>query len=314
MKKTSLVRERTSRRVLLASADANLRQSIAAQLRDCEVEVFVAEDDQIAVTQFGRQTFPVVVCECKPGTQDASELVRRIRCIAIEPVYILMLAHQGTQEETDAMYRAGVDQLIPRLVPKKILQERIHTAFKAISLRRISRVIGNSDVVTVDLASGAHTARHLVGRLSAEIDLARRTNGTLEIAIVRIGSAHSDITVSEDLLAVLEAVQASLRPHRDWIAWLHTVGHSHRLAVIMPNAGHGAAAALQQHVRNAFVFENARELPELGFGHVLFEPQDSTGDSTTLALLARAEQQLRALDPPSGLSAKSMTGDVETVQ
>ncbi|MET0984451.1 MAG: response regulator, partial [Steroidobacteraceae bacterium] len=255
-------REQISRRVLVACADKPVRDRITAHLRECEIEVFLAEDDRVAITQFGRQSFPVLICDRMLGSVAGTELIRQVRCISIEPVYVLMMSDESTAEEINSVYCAGVDQFMQRGLSASVLKDRVQAAFKAISLRRISRIIGHREIVTVDLASGAHTARHLVGRLGAEIELAHATAGTLEIAIIRIGSAHGDSTLPEDLLAVLEAVQMSLRPRFDWVAWLHPTGHCHRLAVVMPNAGRGGAAALEQHVRNAFALDTFyRHLP-----------------------------------------------------
>ncbi len=300
--------QHVSRRILFACADDSLRERVSSQLRDCGLEVFAAEDERVAIAQFGRQSFPVLITDRMLGSLDGTELVRQVRCISIEPVYVLMMTDNNSLEEMNMVYCAGVDLFMPRSVTVSLLKERVQAAFKAISLRRTSRVQGTaSEVVTVDLASGAHTARHLVGRLSAEIELARRSQGTLEIAIVRIGSPQGEAIATEDLLAAVEAVQTSLRAKFDWMAWLHPVGHSHRLAVVMPNAGRGGAAALEQHVRNAFVLETtSRQRPELSFGHVLFEPRDANMP-TALGLLAQAEQHLRSLGPArsAAVAAKS---------
>lgn len=308
-------REQISRRVLVACTDKSVRDRITAQLRECEIEVFLAEDERVAITQFGRQLFPVLICDRMLGSVAGTELVRQVRCISIEPVYVLMMSDESTAEEINSIYCAGVDQFMPRAISTSVLKDRVQTAFKAISLRRISRILGHRDIVTVDLASGAHTARHLVGRLGAEIEFAQTTAGTLEIAIIRIGSAHRDSTLPQDLLAVLQAVQTSLRPRFDWVAWLHPTGHSHRLAVVMPNAGRGGAAALEQHVHNAFALDTSnRHLPEISFGHVLFEQKEGAGAATALSLIAQAEQQLRAIKPQRADRTSTASNNEQTRQ
>ncbi|MET0659201.1 MAG: hypothetical protein ABW110_13700, partial [Steroidobacteraceae bacterium] len=263
----------------------------------------------------GRQSFPVLICDRMLGSVAGTELVRQVRCISIEPVYVLMMSDASAAEEINSVYCAGVDQFMPRSISASVLKDRVQAAFKAISLRRISRIIGHREIVTVDLASGAHTARHLVGRLGAEIELAHSAAGTLEIAIIRVGSAHRDSTLPEDLLAVLEAVQMSLRPRFDWVAWLHPTGHIHRLAVVMPNAGRGGAAALEQHVRNAFALETSnRPFPEISFGHVLFEQKEGAVVPMALSLIAQAEQQLRAIKPMRAVGTSAELKDARVEQ
>src|SRR5262245_28480087 len=165
-------RDQISRRVLVACADKTVRDRIIATLRESEIEVFLAEDERVAITQFGRQSFPVMICDRQLGSVAGTELVRQVRCISIEPVYVLMMSDESTAQEINSVYCAGVDQFMPRGISASALKDRVQAAFKAISLRRISRIVGHRDIVTVDLASGAHTARHLVGRLGAEIELA----------------------------------------------------------------------------------------------------------------------------------------------
>lgn len=74
------------------NTDQPIRDRIASQLRELSIEVLVAEDEHIAIAQFGRQSFPVMSCDRVVATSDGTELVRQVTCISIEPGYVLMMA------------------------------------------------------------------------------------------------------------------------------------------------------------------------------------------------------------------------------
>lgn len=210
-----------------------------------------------------------------------------------------MIGNEEATSEVESLYRAGIDQFMPRHASAGVLKERVQVAFRAIAQRRMRPLGGDRDVVVIDLAAGAHTARHLVGRLSAEMELARSTDSRLEIALVRVGLSGGAVT--DELLGVLSAVQSSLRPRLDWMALLHPVGSSHRIAVVMPNPSPAEAVALEQHVRNAFALDASRNIPELCFGRVCFEPKGTGVPTSALALLAQAEQRLRTVRSEKGV-------------
>jgi DNA-binding response OmpR family regulator len=273
---------------------------MAATLRTSGVEIAVADDSQHAVALFARQSFSVLIVDCDVVPTGGIELVHLVRALAIESVYVIMMTGTASGVQLEQGYCAGVDQHMLRDVAGAALIDRVQAAFKAIVLRRASRGLAfGHDVITVDLASGAHTARHLVGRLSAEIQLAQHTKRALEIVILRVHAQGTDSAAMADerLATVLEAVQTAVRPKSDWIACLHSVGKNHRLAVVLPG---GNAKALEQHVRNAFVMNPtaSQGTPELSFGNVTFQAAEGVAFPTALGLLAQAEPQRHAAAAP----------------
>ena len=295
MDPVSPARARVQRRVLLACSDAATRDRIEAALAGSSIELVAASDIDTALALLGRQSFTLVLVDRMLGDTDGLEIVRRVRAFSVESAYVAMLAQTMDGVELERGYCEGVDQYIPRDVSAAALLSRVQAAFKAIALRRASRRIPfPSDIVLVDLASGAHTARHLVGRLSAEIKLAHATSRGLAIVIVRVRSTAKGGTSADDesLIAALQAVQTALRPQQDWIACLHTAGRSHRIAVVMPDSPPSAIDALKQHVRNAFVFATSSALtdPELSFGQVILSVRAGDKLPTALGILAQAER------------------------
>jgi DNA-binding response OmpR family regulator len=285
-----------TRRVLLTCSDAPVRDRTASTLRSFGLEVIVADSTPMALALLSRQSFPVVITDRTVGSTDGMQLVERVRAQSIESVYVIMMIDAAGGAELERGYCAGVDQYLRRDAADAALNERIQAAFKAIQLRRSNR--GGSptrDVVTVDLASGAHTARHLVGRLNAEIRLAQHAGRPLEIVIVRAHSPAESGGAEDRMTAVLDAVQTAVRPKTDWIACLHAVANSHRFAVVLPDCATGSAAALERHVRNAFVMNTpgANSALQLSFGHVTFKATPDAELPTALGLLAQAEQNRR---------------------
>jgi DNA-binding response OmpR family regulator len=298
MDSVSPVRARIQRRLLLACSDVLVRQRIVTALAGSAVELVTANDREAALATFGRQSFPLVLVDRMLGSVDGLELVRCVRAFSVEAVYVAMLASTTNGAELEHGFCEGVDQYISRDVATPALLERVQAAFKAIELRRASRrsPLGN-DVITVNLASGAHTARHLVGRLSAEIKLANSTAKALDILIVGVRSASKDPSSGneEQLAAALQAVQTAIRPQMDWIACLHPAGRSHRIAVVLPDSPPSAVDVIKQHVRNAFVLSTSRAhtSSELSFGHVTFTAGAGNDLPTALGLLAQAERHQR---------------------
>ena len=299
---------RVRRRALLACSDASTRERIVTALAGSAVELVTADDLEIAVATLGRQSFPLVLVDRMLGSVDGLELVRRVRAFSVEAVYVAMLTPSTNGAELEHGYCEGVDQYIPRDVAVPALLERVRAAFKAIALRRASRrsPLRNEDVITVDLSSGAHTARHLVGRLNAEIKLAHHTSRSLDIVIVRVHSPKDGSNNGEEqLAAALQAVQTAIRPQADWVACLHPVGRSQRIAVVLPDPQPTSVEALEQHVRNAFVLgaSSANSAPELSFGHVTLAAGANNELPTALGLLAQAERHQRQDMPPSKTKA-----------
>jgi GGDEF domain-containing protein len=166
-------------------------------------------------------------------------------------------------------------------------------------LRRLGKQkLAHESIVTVDLQSGAHTARHLVGRLCAEINLARRQHTSLSIVVLGVhpmtrGGGH-EVHMDTQLTATLAALKGALRSQLDWVAWLHASGDGHRFATVLPS-GTSEAATFITSVRNAFATATTSfSAQTLSFGTASFDAKNEPAVPRALELLAKAERARRS--------------------
>jgi CheY-like chemotaxis protein len=228
---------------------------------------------------------------------DGIALVHRVRALAAKPTYVIMMTANADNVVMERGYCAGVDQYVSKKNMEAALPMRIAEGLKAIRLRRLGkRKLAHESVVTVDLNSGAHTARHLVGRLSAEIMLAQRTQSTVNVISLGVHPSQQEVVSESQLSATLAALKGSLRPQLDWVAWLHPAGNSHRFVVVLPSAS-SETATFVQSVRNTFV-SSARELsgqpPTLSIGTFAVQPTADAKSPTAMEVLGKAESARRA--------------------
>jgi len=302
------------KRVLVVDDDEIVRDSVAALVRAADIEVLCASDGQEAITMMGRQWFPVIVTDRQMPVLDGLELVSRLRAISVAPVYVIMLTAITDAHECERGYCAGVDLYIAKNGHERELAARVTAAFSAVRRRQVSQVTTADVPVTVDLETGAHTARHLVGRLHAEIAYAARVNKSLHVLTVCIQPSDQHARRSGAIGAasdgLLEAVHGAVRPKLDWVARLPGARESCRLAVVMPESDATHIAAVEQGVRNAFVKyadDPALRGMSLSFGAAALS--DAGDQPTALGLLAESERKRR------GLQAKaSAVAAVKSVQ
>ena len=288
------------RRALIVDPDPAVRETAAALLKQHDFEVVTAADGAEALTTFAREWYPVVITASGIPQLDGIEFVSKLRIISLAPVYVIMLTETSDMREHEIGYCMGVDQYLLRPSLKTDLATRVQAGIVAIRRRQSSRTGRAHEPATVDLENGAHTARHLVGRLRAEIVQAARATGTLQLLSIGLDASdpagftqHSiEGTVSDVLLS---AVHGAVRPKLDWVERLPAPAKSCRLVVIMPESGPNEAAHVEQAVRNAFV--------EWGLGTKVSGVKLSTGlvalarDAsvpTALELLGQAERNRRA--------------------
>jgi CheY-like chemotaxis protein len=293
------------RRALIVDDDQPTRESVAALLKLQGFEVTTAADGAEALTMFAREWYPVVIADCDIPQLDGIEFVSKLRIISLAPVYIIMLTESNDVRDHEHGYCVGVDQYLLRQSLAADLVARVQAGIVAIRRRQSSRSGRAHETPTVDLENGAHTARHLVGRLRAEILQAGRTKGTLQLLSIGLDAAnpaafsqHSfEGTISDVLLG---AVHGAVRPKLDWVARLPAPANTCRLVVIMPESGPAEAAAVEQAIRNAFV--------HWGLGSSVSGIKLTTGlvalardvdVPTALELLGRAERNRRMSDAPA---------------
>lgn len=290
------------RRALIVDADPALRESAAALLKQHGFEVDVAADGVEALTMFAREWFPVVITASAVPAVDGIEFVARLRILSMAPVYIIMLTESSDVREHELGYCMGVDQYLIRQNSLNELVGRVQAGVTAIRRRQSSRAGRAHEPATVDLENGAHTARHLIGRLRAEIVQAERSKKPLQLLSIGLDASdpiaftqHSSAGSISDTL--LSAAHDAMRPKLDWVVRLSSPTHTCRLVVVMPESGPSEVGAMEQMIRNAFVhwgLNSSMTGIRLTTGLAVF-----AGDQTmpaALELLGQAERSRRGSD------------------
>lgn len=294
------------RNVLVVDDDELARESITALLRQSDYTVIQARNGMEALTLLGRQWFPVVVTDRSMPVIDGIDFVQRLRAIAVAPAYVIMLTALVDSQDYERGYCAGVDHYVPKKGYEAQLAAKVAAGFNAIKRRQTTAAGSGSGPVVVDLSTGAHTARHLVGRLAAEMAHATAQSHELTVVSVAVelppsGNSHG---VHD---ALLQAVMGAMRPALDWVARLPAEQNSARFSVIMPQAGKNEANALEQGVRNIFLSaprSSAFATARVTFGSAGLE-KDNPG-FTALNLLGEAERRRGA--------ARASESELSTVQ
>jgi CheY-like chemotaxis protein len=299
------------RAVLVVDDDELALEAICDALRAAELTVKGVKDAMEAITLLGRQWFPVVVTDrAMPGV-DGIELVHRLRALAVAPTYVIMLTGSSDAEDYERGYCAGVDHYLLKKGDYRELVQKVLAGFTAVRRRQHAPNAQGGPVV-IDLESGAHTARHLIGRLNAEIAHATQVNAALSIVSVCIeaqptASGPGQIA-AEASSALLDAVRNTLRTHCDWAARLPAGRSAFRLSIVMPNGAEREVAAFKQGLQNALV--HADEGPalrgtQLSVGSVLLG--NRTRRPTALELIGEAERERRG-------AQKDIVGSLSAVQ
>ena len=280
------------RRVLVVDDDELARDTVVTLLRAASFEVASASDGKQALSMASRQWFPVVVTDRNMPGLDGLEFTSRLRALATAPTYVIMLTGSDDARDYERGYCAGVDHYLSKQGYEKELVLKVASGVSAIRRRRATAAMRGDGPVTVDLEGGSHTARHLVGRLCAEMALAEE--GPLHVLSVAIetGSDGAAQAASE---ALFRAVASAARPKLDWIARLPAGRRSSRLAVIMPQSSPADVAAVAQATRNAFVQGQrlGKYEVKLTTGSAQFTPERAL---TALELLGEAERNRRGAD------------------
>jgi len=289
------------RSVLVVDDDASVRESLALMLRSAGLTVAMACDGAEAVTLIGRQWFPVVITDRNMPTLDGIEFVHRLRAIALAPVYVIMLTASADAQEYERGYCAGVDHYVLKNGKEAELLSKVAGGFKAIRSRQLTSSAPGDGPIVVDLENGAHTPRHLIGRLNAEMAHARRSSTALSIVSACVdanGSTAASSQVTNAAEALLKATLGSLRPHLDWTARLPIATTGCKLAVVMPQAGEPEIATLEQSIRNAFVGTAANKTWRITFGSSSLRHDDP--NITAMSLLGDADRRRRPESAAAG--------------
>lgn len=280
------------RNVLVVDDDELVREQIVALLRDADYTVVQARNGMDALTLLGRQWLPVVVTDRSMPVLDGIEFVQRLRAIAMAPTYVIMLTSHVDSQDYERGYCAGVDHYVPKKVLEAQLATKVGAGFSAIKRRQMTSAGSGAGPAVVDLSTGAHTARHLIGRLGAEMAHAASQNHELTVVSVAIElppAAANNQTIQD---ALLQTILGALRSGLDWVARLPAEASFGRFSVILPQAGQTEASAFEQGVRN--IFSSAPHSSALSVARVTFGVAGLAKDHpgfTALNLLGEAERR-----------------------
>ncbi|MBL8270849.1 response regulator [Steroidobacter sp.] len=296
------------RNVLVVDDDETVREAVAALLSQADYKVAQARNGMEALTLLGRQWFPVVVTDRSMPVLDGIEFVQRLRAIAVAPAYVIMLTTLVDSQDYERGYCAGVDHYVPKKGFEAQLTAKVGAGFNAIKRRQMTATGSGSGPIVIDLSSGAHTARHLVGRLGAEMAHATAQTHQLTVVSVAVELPATSPTSSQTIHdALLQAILGALRSGLDWVARLPAEQNTARFSIIMPQASEIEAGAFEQGVRN--IFSSAPRSSALATARVTFGatelPKDNPG-MTALNFLAEAERRRGA--------ARSTANELSTVQ
>lgn len=303
------------RRALIVDADEGMRESATALLKLQGFEVAAAADGVEALTMFAREWFPVVVTDSGVPAVDGIEFVARLRILSLAPVYIIMLTDSSDVRFQEQGYCMGVDQYLMRQNALSELVGRVQAGVTAIRRRQSSKTGRAHEPATVDLENGAHTARHLVGRLRAEIVQAGRFKKTLQLLSIGLDAAdaaafHQHSTTGSVSDTLLSAAHDAMRPKLDWVVRLPAPANTCRLVVVMPESGPNEVSAMEQTIRNAFVhwgLSSTANGIRLSLGLATFAGDEDA--PAALELLGQAERSRRSNDALSRAAASRSSSE-----
>jgi DNA-binding response OmpR family regulator len=305
-------------RVLIVDDEQEIRDRAVGLLKAAGYETQVATDGAQALTLFARDWYPVVITDRDMPVLDGIELVAKLRAIALAPVYVVMLTTSNDVQDHERGYCAGVDQSIAKQNYETELVPKVKAGMTAVKRRRASATGRSNEPVTVDLENGAHTARHLVGRLHAEIAQVPRTSGALHVLSVGLesneaGAGSKRRTDGPSSATLLTAVYSTIRPKQDWVARLPAPPNTCRLAIVMPESDLNDIAAVEQGIRNALVHygtESALRGIELSVGVARLAADDNP--PTALELLGQSERNRRSKEVPAAGVGKVQAEEAPT--
>jgi len=301
---------------MIIDEDASMREAALNLLKAADIEAVAAADGEKALTLSMRQWFPVLLTSRHIPIIDGIELVRRVRAIAVAPVYVIMLSDDSTTtHEHEAGYCAGVDHYLPRNSLEAELVARANTGFAAIRRRQSTATARGDGLMIVDLNSGAHTARHLIGRLHAEIALAAHRGTPLTVISVCMECGTSPGTgYNQDATsaALLTAVQGSIHAGLHWVARLPAVLNLYRLAIVLPESDAAEAMAVAQGIRNAFAPAQAEASGtiQLSIGSAVLAHDGNV--PTALELLGESERRRRGVGEQAAVEIQHVQSEAAT--
>jgi two-component system cell cycle response regulator len=230
-------------RILVVDDDEQERELITLRLTAAGFEVQHASNGRDALDLLDRQWYPLVITDWHMPVMDGLALTQALRERGSDDTYIIMLTMRDSSTDFEQGYVAGVDDYLTKKVSDPELFARIYAAFNTLALRRSLREAQEAVMeqsVSIDAQSGAFSHTELQTRLLSEIRRGQRYGRQLAVLTlgVRVAGAPANDCVPDGktLKNVVQAIDASVRAHVDWIARMETpVGAV--FAVVLPEAG-----------------------------------------------------------------------------
>ena len=230
-------------RILVVDDDERDRETITRRLTAAGFEVQHASNGEDAISALDRQWYPLVITDWHMPVMDGLALTRALRQRGAEDTYIIMLTMRDSSTDFEQGYVAGVDDYLTKKVSDPELFARIHAAFNTLALRRSLREAQEAVMeqsVSIDIDSGAFSHTELQTRLLSEIRRGQRYGRQLAVITLGVrveGETDNDGTPDATVLkCVVQAIDASVRAHVDWIGRMESpLGAA--FAVVLPEAG-----------------------------------------------------------------------------
>lgn len=244
-------------RILVVDDDEQDRQLLTRRLSAAGFEIQHASNGQEALAALERQWYPLVITDWHMPVMDGLALTRTLRERGTEDTYVIMLTMRDASTDFEQGYIAGVDDYLTKKVSDPELFARIYAAFNTLALRRSLRAAQEAAMeqsVSIDAVSGAFSPGELQNRLLSEIRRGQRYGRQLAVITlgVRVEGAPANDCVPDvaTLKGVIQALDATLRAHVDWIGRMEAATGA-VFAVVLPEAGIVEAPLIKERMMAA---------------------------------------------------------------
>lgn len=244
-------------RILVVDDDEQERESITRRLTAAGFEVQHAANGQDALDVLDRQWFPLVITDWHMPVMDGLALTQTLRARGAEDTYVIMLTMRDASTDFEQGYVAGVDDYLTKRVSDPELFSRIYAAFNTLALRRSLREAQEAVMeqsVSIDAQSGAFSHSELQSRLLSEIRRGQRYGRQLAILTVGVqvnGEPANDcVPDAITLKCVVQAIDATVRAHVDWIARMETSTGA-VFVVVLPEAGIAEVPLVKERMKTS---------------------------------------------------------------
>ncbi|MBM0108376.1 response regulator [Steroidobacter sp. S1-65] len=295
-------------RILVVEDDAQDRELITRRLTAAGFEVRHASHGQEALDMLERHWYPLVITDWHMPVMDGLALTRELRARGADDTYVIMWTMRDASTDFEQGYLAGVDDYLTKKVSDPELFARIYAAFNTLALRRSLREAQEAVLeqsVSIDVESGAFSPSELQARLLSEIRRGQRYGRQLAVLTlgVRVAGEPADDCAPDagTLKEVVQAIDATVRAHVDWIGRLESpVGAV--FAVVLPEAGIIEAPLIKERMMAALTryAETAAAPLAFSYGVAALERDGNGGAPVDAAEMLNVAEHCRHCPGHSG--------------